>query len=296
METNAVQREFDAGLEIWPVGTASDAMCRVYAVLNSQELSGDFQIAGTLTGPYCQYADTLPTTYSFAQRGTAASPLVEALVPEPCFWTPQMPQLYQAAVELRERDRVVAEVKRIFGIRRLAPSRHGLVFEAKHWVLRALVSDELPATDLAQWHDAETAMFVRNPSDALCDAASRQGVLLVAELGQAQTHEVARLARWPAVGIIALTGGSAERFRSGAAILAQHLPAQQPPVPASWATAALVDLSQGQPLDSRFAQWQMPLIALRPSGPLDTVAEGRRACDRLQRDLAHLGQFAGYIV
>ena len=52
-------------------------------------------------------------------------------------------------------------------------------------------------------------MFARNPSDPLCDAASRAGVLVVAELGKIEVRQIERLRRWPAVGMIAVIAASA---------------------------------------------------------------------------------------
>jgi hypothetical protein len=267
-------------------------MCRVYAALQRTDAQIGLQLRGTLSGPHCQYADTLPTTYRFIERGPN---LAEALVPEPCYWTPQMPLLYDAVLELHDRGRVVARAERILGICRRGVRRRNLVLEGQSWVLRGVAADEVPHADLDEWHAAETAMCVRNPSDALCDAASRLGVLLVAELGKAESHEIVRLRRWPAVGVIA-TSASAGLDAAASAIVAQVLTAVHPAVPGADAVAAIVDVSADEPLDAKFAHWQIPVIALRKSGPHASVADARRQCDRLQRDLAHLGQFAGYIV
>ena len=51
--------------------------------------------------------------FAFVDRGPGASLLAEAIVPEPCFWTPEMPHLYQAEVQLRR------------GGRRAGPRRRG---------------------------------------------------------------------------------------------------------------------------------------------------------------------------
>jgi hypothetical protein len=296
METSALQAEFARRLEISPFGIASESLCRVYASVKRTDLAGDLQLAGTLTGPFCRYADTLGATYAFADRGATASLFAEALVPEPCFWTPQMPHWYSAVLELREGGRVVARTERLFGMRRLTTRPHRFLSDGKNWVLRAVAADELPAAELAEWHDAETAMCVRNPSDALCDAASRVGVLVVAELGKADVGELARLRRWPAVGIVVVAANAELDLPAGGVVRAQRLPARQPPVPAAWARAAIVDVSAGEPQDSHFAEWRLPVIAIRPAGQSPSVADGRRQCDRLQADLAPLGQFAGYIV
>jgi hypothetical protein len=289
-EISAVEAEFAERLELI-FGAASDAMGRVYARLKRPAGRDNLRLAGTLAGPECRYADTLRAKYSFVDRGSPSFLFAEALVPEPCFWTPQMPHFYQADVELLDGDRAVARASRIFGIRRLGAAGRTLMFEGKSWVLRGMMADELPRTDLAGWHEADAAMVVRNPNDAVCDAASRVGVLLVAELGTNEVPQIVRLRRWPAVGIVVVTGPADHDLRGEGhnAILAQRLPAGGP-APAPWAQAALVEAGAG------FENLQVPRIALRPAGQLETVEEGRRRCDLLQRDLAQLGQFAGYIV
>lgn len=283
-------------------GATSDALCRVYARLEgpgrSGELQGELQLTGTLTGPRCAYAQTLPATFSFVDRGPGSSLLAETLVPEPCFWSPQMPHLYDADLQLRDGDRVLARAKRMFGIRTLGAAGRTLVYAGKNWVLRGVVADELPQTDLAAWRDAESAMCVRNPSDALCDTASRVGVLLVAELETPDLGEIRRLSRWPAVAIVSLPP-AATLARQGLApnmILAERFATGQPIEPASWANAVVVEVDERGAAASGIAASPIPVIAIRPAGKLPNVADGRSQCDRLQRDLSQHGQLAGYIV
>src|SRR4029077_16217650 len=97
------------------------------------------------------YAKTLQATYSFVDRGIGNSLLAEAIVPEPCFWTPEMPQLYQADVQLRRGGEMLAHASRIFGVRRLGAQRRKLVFDGKGWVLRAVSRDEALTMELSQW-------------------------------------------------------------------------------------------------------------------------------------------------
>ena len=92
--------DFSDRLEIF-FGEGHDAIAHVYARLRGRTTADDFQLAGRLTGPTCLYAETLPATLSFVDRGPGNSLVAATIVPEPCFWTPDMPQVYQAVVELR---------------------------------------------------------------------------------------------------------------------------------------------------------------------------------------------------
>jgi hypothetical protein len=78
-------------------------------------------LRGTLRGPFCEKARTLPAEFVFRDTGKKAQ--VETLVPDPCMWTPEMPHLYQADVEAWQGDRLVAAYHGTIGLRRLAPRR-----------------------------------------------------------------------------------------------------------------------------------------------------------------------------
>lgn len=295
-----MQTAFDDRLELF-FGAATESICHVYARLATPDPARRWQLAGTLVGPACAYASTLPATYRFTDRTSPTGLLAEALVPDPCYWTPQLPHLYDVELELVEDGRVVETVRRGFGIRRLAADKRtrNWMFDGASWVLRGATAEALPQTDLGAWREAETVMCVRNPNDALCEAASRQGVLLLAKLGGNELDEVVRLRRWPAVGLIAVAA-STERDLSVLGLnaqLVQQSPVGGPLVPAAWADAVMVEMSPHETeLPDSLADCPLPVVVHRPAGPLSSVADGRAACDRLQRDLAPCGQFAGYIV
>jgi hypothetical protein len=288
--------EFTAGLEIF-FGDVSDALCRVYARRSGAD-SQDCTLSGTLSGPMCPYAHTLPVTLAFVDRGPGEFPLAEAYVPEPCFWTPEMPHVYRAQVQLCKDGRVVATAERIVGIRTLGAIGRKLLYDSKRWVLRGVRAAAVPATDLDEWRTSGAAMIVSNPGDALCEQASRIGVLLVAELDAFENDEIRRLCRWPAVGMVTLPAQSpvelgglrhnlllAERFDSGRAI-----------APASWAQVAVCEASDPAEFAARTSSSPIAIIASRPVERLASVAEGRSRCDHLQRDLAGRGDVSGYIV
>ena len=189
--------EFDRNLEVF-FGHTSDAVAYVYARLSGVPADGSWRLSGSLTGPVCRYAETLPARSQLVDRGPGASLLAAAAVPEPCFWSPEMPHLYDVEIELRHGDDMVATAKRLFGFRNLGAAGSKLIYDAKRWVLRAVIADEVATGDLGEWRDSNTAMLVANPSDALCEEASRVGVLLMAEVQRADRAALQRLARWPA--------------------------------------------------------------------------------------------------
>jgi hypothetical protein len=284
-------------------GDASDALCHVYARLRGPEAAQGLQLRGSLKGPSCLYAQTLPATHPLVDRGPGQSLLAEAIVPEPCFWTPEMPHLYRVDVRLERGADVLAREERFFGIRRLAAGGRKLIYDGKRWVLRGISRDKLPTTELASWHESDVAMLVRNPDNALCLEASRVGVLLVARLKPSELNEIHRLSRWPAVAMVVLPnrhtidlGGLAHNL-----LLAQRFAPGEACALAPWAQVALFDVTPDTEIGSqiaRFADCPLPLIAARIAGDTkrSTVAQARTLCDSLQRDLAGRVEPAGYIV
>jgi hypothetical protein len=64
----------------------------------------------------------------------------------------------------------------------------------------------------------------------------------------------------------------------------------------SWADLLIVNADTPELVTEGMTYGEIPIVAyrgLRPSADLPTA---RAACDALQRDLAPLGQFAGYVV
>ncbi len=104
------------------VGDVNDVEARVLAKLKA---SGDAAAAaetvvlrGTLRGPVCDLARTLPAEFAFRSMPGAAPPAAEAYVPDPCVWSPELPHVYHADVEARQGERVVAEFHGPIGFRK----------------------------------------------------------------------------------------------------------------------------------------------------------------------------------
>jgi hypothetical protein len=201
-------------------GEATDAEARVYARLPWNGPLDRWRVTGTLTGPECRYAKTLPATFEFHDLGPGEGLLAEAIVTEPCFWTPELPFLYRCTVELRgagdaaegpevyssrsvvmtphEEDgsysvassrRSVSStlVERLIGIRRLGAVGCSLYLDGKRWVARGVCLDDSPLTThhspiLAAARESSAVLRVPSPDDAFCLEASRLGVPLFVDL------------------------------------------------------------------------------------------------------------------
>ena len=104
------------------VGDVNDVEGRVVArfkpARSGQVGAEAIVLRGTLRGPYCEMARTLPAEIAFRTAEGSGLVTAEVRVPDPCVWTPEVPHLYQVDVEARRGDRVVAEYHGRIGLRR----------------------------------------------------------------------------------------------------------------------------------------------------------------------------------
>jgi hypothetical protein len=294
---------FNERLELF-FGQTSEAMARVYARLRDFEAPPGVQLTGSLTGPSCLYAETLPARFPLIDRGPGEAMVAEAVVPEPCFWTPEMPQLYQASVQLRLGSQIVASADRMFGFRTLGASGRKLIYEGRRWVLRAVRRDAVPSASLDNWHASDAAMVVRDPDDNLCRAASRAGVLIVAELDSVNLNQIHRLSSWPAVAMVILPGDAAvdlAGLKHNMLLAARIGNGHAWNVPC-WAHLVQVDVEDARRLANDLTTCPVPIIARRNDvEQYSAVATARAGCDRLQQEVVGRSELnrldlAGYLV
>ena len=94
------------------------ARYKLSAAEGERRASAPIVLRGTLRGPYCEGTRTLPAQIAFRDLGPKEMGLAEAIVPDPCVWSPDLPHLYQVDVEAWQGDRLVAEYHGMIGLRR----------------------------------------------------------------------------------------------------------------------------------------------------------------------------------
>jgi hypothetical protein len=102
------------------VGDVTDMEARVFARYLSHE---QVTLRGSMRGPFCETAKTLPADFTFRDLGPHQAGVAEAIITDPCMWSSEMPHLYRVDVKAVEGDRVVAEYHGTIGLERLAPRR-----------------------------------------------------------------------------------------------------------------------------------------------------------------------------
>ena len=291
-------------------GEANNAVARVFARWSAENVPPGCRLTGNVVGPSCVYSHTLSATIPLRGKPPAdprqtagAALLAEAIVPDPCFWTVELPFLYLVQVELRRGDEVLASAERSLGIRRLGAHQRRLLFDGRGWVARGVDVREVPERPPADWRAADLAMVVERPDQELCAEASRLGVLLIAELtGEAAmlSADVRQLARWPAVAIAVLPAGvvydRSIRHAATNLLLGEKRVQGSARVQNSWVDVLVCESDSAEGIVEAVADSTLPVLAWRTTGWRDTLSDARQACDLLQRDLAGAGEFAGFLV
>ncbi len=286
-------------LEVF-IGDSNNAEARVYARLPLANGGDEYRLSGSVIGPYCRYNHTLPAKIPLVDRGPGGGLLAQAIVPDPCFWSPELPMVYRAHIELQHSGRTVARAERLLGIKPLGVRGSQIVCEGKNLVLCAVRWQHLPPTPLSVWREQAAAIDIDEPEDAWLEEASQAGVWVIARiqrLDDGLSTAVRRLARWPAVAVIALGSAAGMRLShpTGNCILAQITQATGPSLPEAWCQAVIAKHSQAGEFAAATGSDSRPVLIERDA-QFDNLADARRACDLLQADFAARGQFAGYIV
>jgi len=127
--------------------------------------------------------------------------------------------------------------------------------------------------------------------------------LLIARLCGSSDEAAARLRRlgcFASVGVAILDDEAARgenigKPRSGILLAQQIRGGDSFDVP-SWADVIVCDLSRVDANELDLGKVTCPVLMYRGADSSASPEQARAACDKLQRDLAPIGQFAGYLV
>ena len=321
-------RADDMRAEVWlrcTPGTVADATGSTPVVAS-----------GTLVGPECSTAATLPTTVALVDQGSVAgqSALAKGVCTEPGFWTPELPNLYRAEVTLRRGDDVVAAGRRMIGLRRLGVKGRSFSLDGRRYVPRGVLGEadraglealrQLAAVAVVGFPAATgpTADASAATLDAMLASADRIGMAVVIRLALSQGGAVdpgllrERLEAWsahPAAFLVIIPFGLADLAvavgrRRGTMLLGIEVDglAPPPPLPDGGLDTLVVRLPEdGVPHEAWQQAPALPLVANIWGSDPRPAAEARGACDRLQARLAEWAiadqrdqpwDWAGYLV
>lgn len=288
----------------------------------------DPRVEGVLVGPRCRRASTLPVEARLAPiapAADAAAAFARAVLTEPSYWTPELPNLYRLQARLSAGERSVEEFDLVVGLRRLGVRGRSFWLDGRRWVPRG-AARPADGCDAAAPGEHGLAALVVDPAAGLCALADGTGVPIIAVLGTGAGSAMdapaaaARIADWaihpsvvlaviPADAPVAAAAGIAAEARGlkGTLLIGRAVAGDLPPPPVvAGVDCLVVHLAAGALPHAawRAAAPALPLVACRrdPGG-----AEGaRRGCDILQAELAAWGlaggverpawDWAGYVV
>lgn len=303
--------EFETTVFTAPQG---EALAKVYVVaVPTRDVTDDelaaYRLSGNIIGPRCKYSSTLQTKIPFRHRGFTpcgyrTALLAEAVVPDPCYWSPELPFLYRAVGEVTGDVAGQQSFDQTFGIRSIGTSRNRFTLNDKVWVPRGVDRGLAPNATLAEWRDSATLMVVKDLDEALGQAASEAGVLLLAstdERGERAAEVLFRLSRYPAV-VLAFVD-DCDRIDPVLQTVARNTLLGRfdvdDPLPEIDATRfRLVVSSDGMTIGlPESAASGLPLLAVAEASGTQSLTDARAKCDQTQRELAARGTAAaGYIV
>lgn len=301
------------------LGGCDDMRAEVLVHLDHRPGSAGATITGGLTGPHRGRDTTLPATARLQPTATAG--LARAILTEPAYWTPDLPNRYRLEATITSTGGSPVAVDRLVGLRRLGVRGRSLWLDGHRWVPRAVRIDEVAG--IAACKPAVLAAVVTEPDEATLDRADEIGVAVLAMVSESDTNAAAvadRIAAWsahPSVAVVILPEGvptttvaqvaAAVRGRRDTLLLAATVAGATPPpttAPAGIDVLMVALETDADPHDGWRAGAGLPLIAWRRQPAAPTT--GRRPCDELQAALAAWGtagtrntlrwDWAGYVV
>lgn len=277
-------------------------------VRSGASLSQHQRLEASLSGPRSLYGRTLPVKLAFRQSSAAGE--LDAVLTDPCYWTPETPLIYDIELKLHDEGRTWHQ-QRSIGFRPLTSSGRRLRIAGSNWVLRGISATSLGEINLEALRQSDAVLVAERPESRLCQLASEIGVLVMARIDgdfNIICAELARLSRFPSVGLALIATDASPEIGNllrpvAANILLIEDVSTNNAQAADWSSAVFIQDNDPARLAIRATNLPLPVIAARSLPAPTTLEAARAACDILQRELAgtvalgdRLVDFAGYIV
>ena len=288
-------------------GELTPARATVYARLEGLENTDGLSLNGFVRGPRCFYSTTLLSTYPLSDAGPGPSLLAKALVTDPCYWSPETPNIYDVTVELRRGQDVIASEVRQIGFRSISIDGKNLTLDGKIWIPRGVPFDLVNEESLEHFRDTGTMVILESLNSALLQEASSQGVWAAVRVrpeegefsGMSFSAIVRRLSQFPAVAFAIAEPKSPDSIPPPTTPtnirIGQYISPDRRVQSTKWGEFVVATdwLIKSQQVATHKT---MPLIAAAERNIKFPFSYFRRACDTLQQEWAAERQFAGYVV
>ena len=155
------------------------------------ELTASTEVRGRLVGPRCRHASTVEIAYRLHEIERGSHIVLRVVIPEPSWWEPQTPFLYQGPLELWQ-DGVLCDRAEIsHGIRRLQLTSKGLRLNGTPFTLRGKIVEptwtEADASNMREAGFNALWTTVTGPDIEPWHSADRVGFFLLGSTVEAAT-------------------------------------------------------------------------------------------------------------
>jgi len=137
------------------------------------------EVRGRLMGPSCRFSSTVEVAYPLRPVEALPAAILQATIPEPCFWEPQSPFLYHGPVEFWRDGKLRSKLPISHGLRSLALGPPGLRLNSQPHFLRAVCRERPTEAELLELRQAGCNALVAPADPDLWDAADRLGFLMI---------------------------------------------------------------------------------------------------------------------
>jgi hypothetical protein len=167
------------------------AEARLRIAVSPKYLTEKTEIRGRLTGPHCLYATTVEVAYPLRPEGRTedaqGSPSIVAnvIIPEPSWWEPETPFLYQGPVELWEGGQLCDQLDLSHGLLSLRLGPRGLRLNGRPFIIRGVAGSRLSEADARRWrHHGFNTLLVPLTVDTVrwWDEVDRWGFLMIGSI------------------------------------------------------------------------------------------------------------------
>lgn len=253
-----------------------------------EEWAGGTRLVGTLRGPTCAVATTLPVTAPLVPVAGPA-PTSRVVLTEPAHWSPELPNLYRLDARL---DDASDSFGGWIGVRRLGVRGRSFRLDGRRFVLRGETAAPPPSLDSFRRRHRAVVLDVTPFDASLLDRADREGAFIVVRFDEGEAERLAiATARHPSAAfVVAADAVAAARFArhraaSGPLVgLAVEGSAAPQPVPLG---VAFLEVRLDPAVEAAHDRWftdppPLPLVA----AALADLGPDVDPCDRLQATLA----------
>jgi hypothetical protein len=176
------------------------AVAQMRVRIVTEQAGGNLEVRGRLTGPRCLYASTVEVAYPLAIVPDMESADKEItgrfIVPEPSFWEPETPFLYQASIELMHAGSRVDHARLSHGFRTVAWRAGNLRANGRKLVLHGADRQSIDESELSSLRKAgrNCLLVPFAAGETVLTSADRFGFFVLGELSPATDPKA--LAPW----------------------------------------------------------------------------------------------------